>query len=365
MHTNFIRKFDPPNAFDLLYVARYVKENPSESPASSGQYPRYHREIWTILEDLLGKVTVSDTEKLLDEKIADADYIFSLMNRIPMQNGEVYISALCEFAGKPYLGSSPSIRAVAEDKHLAKHLVASLGIDTAPWIVASQFLDLPVAEPFEGPFFVKPRTGAASEHIDAKSLAFNWSDASKRVDYLINLGIEVIIEKFVPGQNVVTALHERSIDMAIMGRPPREPEVLAEGIGVHPHLMIAAPDHKLAQRDFVPPEELLDEVIISLEEGSGTRILMIRYLDRVGEGKTYETLEMGSNETIKQAVIAGLGIALISQHTVTEELKAGRLVAIQTSEMPIERHWFLLHRADQELSPTMEQAWNFIKSNSA
>jgi len=166
------------------------------------------------------------------------------------------------------------------------------------------------------------------------------------------------------GEKSGMALNERSIDLAIMGRPPREPMVTAQAIGAHPHVMIAAPDNRLAGRDFIEPEEILDEVIISREPGSGTRILMVRYLDRVGEGKPYETIEMGSNETIKQAVMAGLGIALISQHTVTEELKSGRLVAIQTSELPILRQWFVLHRADQALSPAMQTVWEFINDSS-
>ena len=163
---------------------------------------------------------------------------------------------------------------------------------------------------------------------------------------------------------ILTELNERSIDIAIMGRPPRAPMVRSKAIGVHPMLMIAAPENRLAGKEFVDPDDVLDEVIITREEGSGTRILMVRYLDRIGEGKPYETMEMGSNETIKQAVMAGLGIAMISQHTVTEELKAGRLVAIQTSEMPIERQWFVLHRSDLELTPAMKTVWDFISENS-
>ncbi len=163
---------------------------------------------------------------------------------------------------------------------------------------------------------------------------------------------------------MIDALNERSVDMVIMGRPPREPMVTANVIGQHPHLMIAAPDNRLVSKKDIEPQEILDEVIISREPGSGTRILMMRYLDRIGEGKPYETLEMESNETIKQAVIAGLGIALISQHTVTEELKAGRLVAIQTSELPIQRQWFVLHRADSVLTASVQTVWEFICKNS-
>ncbi len=78
---------------------------------------------------------------------------------------------------------------------------------------------------------------------------------------------------------------------------------------------------------------------------------MSRYLDRVGDGRVYDVIEMGSNETIKQAVIAGLGIALISQHTVVEELRSGRLVRLNADGMPIERQWFLLQRGDTDLTP--------------
>ncbi len=163
---------------------------------------------------------------------------------------------------------------------------------------------------------------------------------------------------------IVEALHRRSVDLVIMGRPPRSPAVNARAIGEHPHVIVAAPDHALARRRPMFPQELLNEVIISREQGSGTRILMTRYLDRIGEGKPYETLVMNSNETIKQAVMAGLGIALISQHTVTEELKSGRLVAIEFSELPIKRQWYLLHRTDHQLSPAMGSVWNFICKHS-
>jgi LysR family transcriptional regulator, low CO2-responsive transcriptional regulator len=162
---------------------------------------------------------------------------------------------------------------------------------------------------------------------------------------------------------IVTALHRRSVDLVVMGRPPRSPAVTARAIGDHPHLLIAAPDHRLVGQTSVGSQDILNEVIISRERGSGTRILMTRYLDRIGEGRPYETLIMTSNETIKQAVIAGLGIALISQHTVTEELKSGRLVAINFGELPINRQWFLLHRAEMQLSPAMGSVWKFICQN--
>lgn len=159
---------------------------------------------------------------------------------------------------------------------------------------------------------------------------------------------------------IIQALQDSSLDLAIMGRPPRDPAVVATAIGDHPHVLIAPPEHALAHAGAVTAEDILSQPIILREPGSGTRILATRYLDRIGEGRPYETTEMGSNETIKQAVIAGLGIALISQHTVTEELKAGRLVVLNASGLPIVRHWFLLHREDLALTGAMRRVHDFI-----
>jgi DNA-binding transcriptional LysR family regulator len=145
-----------------------------------------------------------------------------------------------------------------------------------------------------------------------------------------------------------------------MGRPPRTPIVHAEPIGEHPQVIIAAPEHPLAGQRGIAPQALLDEVFIAREQGSGTRILMTRYLDRIGRGTPYRLIEMDSNETIKQAVIAGLGVAMISQHTVTDELRSGRLVTLDADTLPIRRQWYLVHRSDLDLSPTLATVFHYI-----
>ncbi|MTH76742.1 LysR family regulator CbbR [Paracoccus aestuariivivens] len=150
---------------------------------------------------------------------------------------------------------------------------------------------------------------------------------------------------------VIAWLGARAVDLAIMGRPPRSPVVIAEPVGPHPHIIVAAPDHPLANADPALPQDLLAETFLGRERGSGTRILMTRFLDRIGDGTPWRMVEMGTNETIKQAVIAGLGIALISLHTVTEELRSGRLVSVKAIGLPIQRSWFLLRREDTALSP--------------
>ena len=164
---------------------------------------------------------------------------------------------------------------------------------------------------------------------------------------------------------IIAALSGGALDLAIMGRPPREPAVLDEPLGDHPHVLIAPPGHRLARGARgggcdVPPQALLDETFLLRERGSGTRILADRYLDRIGEGRPFRAIELGANETIKQAVIAGLGIALISAHTVVAELESGRLDIIRAAGLPIIRKWFLIHRADAELTPAGETLRGFI-----
>ena len=173
--------------------------------------------------------------------------------------------------------------------------------------------------------------------------------------------IEVVLK--VGNRNtIISALEDRAIDLAIMGRPPRMPAVTAYVIGNHPHVLVVPPGHPLLSVPRIDPEDILNEPFIMREEGSGTRILCMRFLDRIGGGQPYESVEMGSNETIKQAVIAGLGIALISFHTVTEELRSGRLIAPVVKDIPIMRSWFVLHRQDQTLPGATERVLDFIRA---
>jgi len=151
-------------------------------------------------------------------------------------------------------------------------------------------------------------------------------------------------------QETITALTRGEFDLCIMGRPPRRPLTEAHGLADHPHVLIAPPDHPLAGRRNPPLDALLSERFVLREPGSGTRIMAMRYLDELGHPGGANVVEMDSNETIKQAVMAGLGISLISGHTVAEELKSGRLVQLDFEGLPIQRKWFLLERPEKPLS---------------
>ncbi len=160
--------------------------------------------------------------------------------------------------------------------------------------------------------------------------------------------------------DIIEALGTRAIDIAIMGRPPEAPDVTAHRLGPHPYVMIAAPGHPLAGRCTVSADLLLEETFLAREVGSGTRTLMTRELDRLGGGRPYRVVETASNETVKQAVMAGLGIALLSAHTVHAELAEGKLVTLDVPGLPVMRQWYLIHPADETPSAAARVFRDFV-----
>lgn len=143
-------------------------------------------------------------------------------------------------------------------------------------------------------------------------------------------------------QETIAALDRGEFDLVIMGRPPRHAISRSVPLGPNPHGIVLPPDHPLAAQDGYDPSALLQQTFISREDGSGTRILMQRFIDRLGEGRAPKIVVMPSNETIKQAVLAGLGIAFLSLHTVHDEVEAGRLVLLRGTDLPVMRHWYLV-----------------------
>jgi LysR family transcriptional regulator, low CO2-responsive transcriptional regulator len=161
-------------------------------------------------------------------------------------------------------------------------------------------------------------------------------------------------------EEIISALKSRQIELAIMGRPPREPEVDTDLLGDHPHVLIAPPKHPLVGRHDISSSDLLTNAFLVREKGSGTRALMERLFDRIGVGSDYESIEFGSNETIKQAVMAGLGIAVISAHTVQAELMGGRLAMLSFPGFPIIRQWFLVRRRDTPMTPSAKRVRDVV-----
>jgi len=163
---------------------------------------------------------------------------------------------------------------------------------------------------------------------------------------------------------ILQQLAENQIDLAIMGRPPQEIGTHSESFADHPLVIVAAPEHALAARRRIVPKDLESETFLIREPGSGTRSAMERYFSEHGIVPA-QTLEMSSNETIKQAAMANMGIAFISQHTVGLEMAVGRLLTLPVADLPVMRRWYVVHLEDKRLSPVALTFRKFLLDEAA
>ena len=175
----------------------------------------------------------------------------------------------------------------------------------------------------------------------------------------------VEVKLFVGNRDeTIRGLTAYDFDLVIMGRPPSGLDLETEVIGAHPHVIIASPRHHLAGRQRIPQAELSNERFLGRELGSGTRLLADWLFTSAGIQPPV-VMEIASNETIKQAVIADLGIALISAHTVAAELHDHRLVALNVDGVPIMRQWYVVRRRAMRLDPAAKAFWTFLTERAA
>ena len=160
-------------------------------------------------------------------------------------------------------------------------------------------------------------------------------------------------------EDIISGLRHYQLDIAVMGQPPKGLTVEAAPIGDHPHVIVAAPDHPLTKLASVDPKSLEEETFLVREPGSGTRSLMERFFAKAGIAPRLGA-QIGSNETIKQAVIAGLGIAFISGHTVEAEIHTGRLSLLKVAGLPIVRQWYIVHLQERRLMPVVSALRDFL-----
>jgi len=154
-------------------------------------------------------------------------------------------------------------------------------------------------------------------------------------------------------ETLLRQLEQNERDLVIMGRPPEHMDLVAEAFMENPLVVIAPPDHPLVGEQPVPLARLQNESFVVREAGSGTRIAMERYFGERGVQIT-TGMEMTSNEAIKQAVEAGLGLGIVSLHTLELELETGRLAVVDVESFPIPRHWYVVHRRGKRLSPVAQ-----------
>ncbi len=163
-------------------------------------------------------------------------------------------------------------------------------------------------------------------------------------------------------------LENNEPDLVIMGQPPRSVDVEATPFTENPLVMIAPVGHPLAAQKNIPLAHFANENFVVRELGSGTRGATQHFFDD-HDVPFNKVIEMTSNEAIRQAVEAGLGLGVVSIHTLELELETGRLAILDVQDFPIMRHWYLIQRKGKRLSPAaqafrafvLEQAEQFIR----
>ena len=189
----------------LLFIARHAPDAPAyacQGHDGDGGYPVYYHRVWETMTALgYGVQTARHCQSVLGAA-ARVDLVFSLMNRMPMNNPEVLVASLCEMVGLPCVGARPNIRALAEDKWLSKHAVRAAGLPVADGAVFRTLGDLVLPPAFAGPYFVKNRFGAASEGIAEDAIQGDWAGAARIAARLLERGMEVLVERFAPGLDI-------------------------------------------------------------------------------------------------------------------------------------------------------------------
>ncbi|MGM9426251.1 LysR family transcriptional regulator [Hydrogenophaga sp. MI9] len=161
-------------------------------------------------------------------------------------------------------------------------------------------------------------------------------------------------------ENLLQRLANNQDDLYIMGQPPEQLDVLSEPFADNPLVLVAPPGHPLVGRQRIAPARLRDEPFILREAGSGTRLTTEKFF--ATHGITLKNrLEVGSNEAIKQTVAGGLGLAVLSAHTVTAELALGELVQLDVKGFPLIRRWHVVVPRGKRLSAAAQafREWLF------
>lgn len=160
-------------------------------------------------------------------------------------------------------------------------------------------------------------------------------------------------------EQLVRQLEDNSVDIVLMGQPPDGVDVVSEPFMENPLVIVASPEHALVGERSIPLNRLVSEVFVMREPGSGTRQAMERFFIEHGISIRHG-MQMTRNEAIKQSVRAGLGLSVVSLHTIELELETRRLAVLDVEHFPIRRQWHLVYRRARRLSPATKAFRDFV-----
>lgn len=159
--------------------------------------------------------------------------------------------------------------------------------------------------------------------------------------------------------SLLDMLDKNECDLVIMGRPPGGHNLTASAFLENPLVVVSYPDHELAKKAMVSLQELEKQEFVVRERGSGTRHAAERFFTE--NGLDFKTkMDMSNNRAIKHAAEEGLGLAIVSLHTLELELKAKTLKIINVEGFPIFRHWYVVQKEGKRLSPIATEFKNYI-----
>lgn len=169
--------------------------------------------------------------------------------------------------------------------------------------------------------------------------------------------------KITNRDELIKQLQNFEPDIVLMGEPPVKLDLLSQPLIPNSLVVIADSEHKLAGKKKISLKTIADEDLILREKGSGTRSAVEKHFeDQNVEFKS--SLELGSNEAIKHAVTAGLGIGVVSLHSILLELEAKKLVILDVVDFPIDRYWHIIKRKGKHLHPAAQEFEKFILKES-
>jgi len=189
---------DVRRALRILFIAKHARWD-GGLHADDGSHAIYHREMRLALEEIGLNLVLADDYRVLFDRPA-ADFVFPLLNRGGFLNSEMLLPLLCNRLGLPYLGASPILRGLADDKHLSKRMAVARGVPTAPWAIYRRGAPIEAALCPPGPHFViKPNASSASWGV---SDAHDWKDVRAAVIRLHDEGHDAIVEPFITGHDI-------------------------------------------------------------------------------------------------------------------------------------------------------------------
>lgn len=172
-------------------------------------------------------------------------------------------------------------------------------------------------------------------------------------------GIEVSLS-VTNRERVLASIAENLDDLYFLGQPPEEIDVIAQPFMDNPLVVVARPDHPLSEHKAIPLARLAEEPWLMREPGSGTRKAVERLFSAQGLHLA-PRMELGANEAIKQAILAGLGISVLSRHSLTLH-PPGQFAILDAEGFPIIRKWYAVYPANRQLSVVARSYLDFLLS---